>query len=514
MGIDGSSPGLIFLGGICLVFLAKWVYQTYRSYYRLKAFKGPWSARFSNIWLIKANSSGHASQKYWDLVKKYGPITRVGPNHLITSDDELLRRMSAVRSPYVRTDWYSAFKFSADRENVFSETDDVKHTEMRKKLVSAYSVRENPEIESTMDRVIFDLISLLERRYLSTATKYKPFDFGRITNYFTLDVITGLAYSHPFGWLANDKDLYEYIKSVGTNMPIMNFLGLLPWFVKVMKQNWYQRIALPSLKDPTGVGAIKGAAVNVIAKRFEPESQLKGPRDMLANFISHGLTLQECADEGMLQILAGSDTTAGVIRYTLLHTLTHPSCYAKVLREIDDTAKKHEIGLNQIISDNIASTLPYLQATIKEALRLDPPISSLNTKKSPPEGDTLPDGTFIPGNVHISVSFWAPRRDPTMFGPDVSVFRPERWLEASEPQLRHMDKVSELVFGSGRFQCLGKDIAKVELGKVMFELFRRFEWSIVNSARPVEWTGHFALVFHRGFWMRVQKRELEAQMEV
>ena len=65
-------------------------------------------------------------QKDPKLIPVIGSTARIGPNLLLTSDEDLIRKMAAVRSTYSRADWYRAFKFDADRENLFSEPDEEK----------------------------------------------------------------------------------------------------------------------------------------------------------------------------------------------------------------------------------------------------------------------------------------------------------------------------------------------------------------------------------------------------
>jgi cytochrome P450 len=63
-------------------------------------------------------------------------------------------------------------------------------------------------------------------------------------------------------------------------------------------------------------------------------------------------------------------------------------------------------------------------------------------------------------------------RSRAVFGDDAGVFRPERWLAATtEPErLRRMNAAVDLDFGHGRYQCLGKSIAMMELNKIYFEV--------------------------------------------
>lgn len=60
-------------------------------------------------------------------------------------------------------------------------------------------------------------------------------------------------------------------------------------------------------------------------------------------------------------------------------------------------------------------------------------------------------------------------RNP-IFGEDVHLFRPERFTEASDDRRAEMYRTTELIFGSGRWQCAGKSLAFMELNKVFFEV--------------------------------------------
>lgn len=60
-------------------------------------------------------------------------------------------------------------------------------------------------------------------------------------------------------------------------------------------------------------------------------------------------------------------------------------------------------------------------------------------------------------------------RNP-IFGDDVHIFRPERFTEANDDRRAEMYRTTELIFGSGRWQCAGKSLAFMELNKVFFEV--------------------------------------------
>lgn len=100
------------------------------------------------------------------------------------------------------------------------------------------------------------LLSLIRNKYDSTpSSPVKPFDFGRIAQYFTLDVISDLAYSEAFGCLQEDRDTYGYIEAVEQNMPFIMIVSTMP------KLNWVLRSGIlkafmPSEKDDLGFGRV------------------------------------------------------------------------------------------------------------------------------------------------------------------------------------------------------------------------------------------------------------------
>ena len=85
-----------------------------------------------------------------------------------------------------------------------------------------------------------------------------------------------------------------------------------------------------------------------------------------------------------------------------------------------------------------------------------------------PEGETI-KGQFISGGIGIGVSFWGIQRNP-VFGEDVDTFRPERWVEADAEKRKAMEKVHDLVFGHGRYLCLGKSMANMEIRQTIVEV--------------------------------------------
>jgi cytochrome P450 len=94
-------------------------------------------------------------------------------------------------------------------------------------------------------------------------------------------------------------------------------------------------------------------------------------------------------------------------------------------------------------------------------------------------GDNI-RGKFIPGGTNIGHSIWSAQRNP-VYGNNPDLYRPERWVEASADDKAEMDKVVDLVFGYGRWGCLGKSIARMELNKVFVEVSGKYSISHIDG---------------------------------
>ena len=110
-------------------------------------------------------------------------------------------------------------------------------------------------------------------------------------------------------------------------------------------------------------------------------------------------------------------------------------------------------------------------------------------------------------------SQFAVHHAPDLSGPDQLSFRPERWLHKSQggdefswDKIKQMEKNNDSVFGHGKYQCLGKNIAFLESNKVFVELLRRFEFSLVDPEKPWE-TACYGIHLQRGLWVTARSRE-------
>ncbi|OCL04146.1 cytochrome P450 [Glonium stellatum] len=486
-----------------------YVSRKYRQYNRLKAFKGPFGTGFSELWHSRAILGMETHLRYAEVCEKYGPIARIGPNDLMTSSPELVSRMSAARSPYTRAAWfYGALSFEPGKDHVFSELDEKRHARKRQQMAAGYSGKDNPSLEPSIDNRVQELLDLIRTKYLSSNKSFKPMDLARKIQYFTLDVISDIGFGTPFGNLAADEDVNKYIQSNEQGLRVMVAIFAFG-ITKLSKLPPLAQLLGPSEKDGYGFGKMIATAKQYIEKRLASGAQ--GRHDMIASFVKHGMTKDELLTEGVLQVMAGSDTTATAVRTTMLCLMTHPSSYWALRAEIDATVNSGKVPASPgIIPDSVARNLKYLQAVIKEGIRVHPTITEIMPKTVPPEGDTFElDGKqiFLPGGANIGYCAWGIHRNKDIFGEDAEIFRPERWLdEINEEQLNRMQRTFDLMFGFGKYQCLGKNIAMIELSKLVFEFFRNFDMEIVNPEKPWTSTNTLGVFLQEDMWVRVTER--------
>lgn len=413
---------------------------------------------------------------------------------LITSDPDLLRRMNAVRSSFTRGPWYAALKLHPERENITSYIDERKHADIRSRMAPGYSGKENPLLEQDVDEKLLQMHSLIHKRYLNRPEEgvFKTIDLGRVTSYFTLDVISKIAFGQTFGFLDNDEDPFGYIENLATFLPAIIVFGVYTELTNILRIPLL-KYALPKSTDKRGLGRVMGFAAARVRERFGNKPVVR--RDMLGAFINKGLTQGELESETLTQITAGSDSTASSLRLTLHFISTTPPILDRLLAEAKAGIESGRIS-RPIIKDAEARQLPYLQACIKEGLRMYPPVTGLMAKRVPDGGAIIEvDGIekFAPGGTQIGWNSWGMMRHESIFGPDVEIYRPERWLlpkDASEKERERVTRMTETVslcFGYGRFGCLGRGVATMELNKAILEVrctFSLFFPTLLGSVIP------------------------------
>ena len=395
---------------------------------------------------------------------------------LITTNPDIIRRMNAVRSTFTRGPWYSCLKLHPERENVVSIVDERKHAELRSRMAPGYSGKENQHLEQDVDEQLLKLFDLINSRYVASPEEgvFRTVDLARVTSFFTLDTISKIAFGQTFGFLERDEDPFGYLANLEQFLPAIIVFGVYTELTKILKMP-LMKAALPKSTDKRGLGRVMGFARDRVQERFGHKPIVR--QDMLGSFINHGLTQGELESETLTQITAGSDSTASSLRLTLHFICTTPPVLERLLGEISAAIAAGQIS-RPVIKDSEARQLPYLQACIKEGLRVYPPVTGLLAKMVPEGGVTIDvEGLekFIPAETQIAWNTWGIMRNQEIFGQDCEIYRPERWLpkddsDKEQQRITRMTETVSLCFGYGRFGCLGRGVATMELNKAVIEV--------------------------------------------
>ncbi|KAM0936149.1 putative cytochrome P450 [Dioscorea sansibarensis] len=178
-------------------------------------------------------------------------------------------------------------------------------------------------------------------------------------------------------------------------------------------------------------------------------------------------------------IFRGTDTTALLTEWAMAELVLNPSVQARLRAEIDSV-----VGPDRVVTDADVAGMPYLQAVVKEALRVHPPGPLLSWARLASADVHLSNGMVVPAGTTTMVNMWAITHDPNVWDLPEE-FKPERFLDAAV-DVRGGD-LRLAPFGAGRRVCPGKNLGIVTVGLWIARLIQVYEWVPAQWA-PVDLT--------------------------
>ncbi|KAI5664853.1 hypothetical protein M9H77_24176 [Catharanthus roseus] len=176
----------------------------------------------------------------------------------------------------------------------------------------------------------------------------------------------------------------------------------------------------------------------------------------------------------MEMFFAGSETTSISIEWGFTELLRNPHAFKKVREEIDRV-----VGVNRMVEETDMENLPYLQAVVKETLRLHPALPMLLPRNTMEDTEYM--GYLIPKGTQVFVNAWAIGRDPEYWQDPLS-FKPERFINSSvEYKGQHFELIP---FGSGRRICVGFPLAHRVVHLTLATLVQAFDWDLGAGVKP------------------------------
>lgn len=173
---------------------------------------------------------------------------------------------------------------------------------------------------------------------------------------------------------------------------------------------------------------------------------------------------RQARDEAMTMLLAGHETTALTITYALYALSGNPACEARLREELS------QLGSTPPTPEDLPR-LPYLDAVVKEVLRLYPSVWIIGRQLTAP---LIVGGYELPAGIEVLASPYSLHRNPRFFR-NPEQFAPERWLDPGQTPGRY----EYIPFGVGPRSCIGSHFAKLEAALVLATLLQHVRVQVV-----------------------------------
>ncbi|XP_061356828.1 cytochrome P450 94A2-like [Gastrolobium bilobum] len=352
-------------------------------------------------------------------------------------------------------------------------------------------------VETVVDVELSDrLFPILSKAQKTTLV----IDFQDILQRFTFDNICKIAFGFDPEYLIPslpEKTAFAKAFDDGTSLSSERFNSAIPLFWKMKKL-----LNVGSEKQlKNAISEVRGLARKITREKkqeLKEKATLETVDDLLSRFLSSGHLDEEFLIDIVISfILAGRDTTSAALTWFFWLLYKHPHVEHEVLKEVNE---KSEAPVYDEVKDMV-----YTHAALCESMRLYPPVP-VDTKEAVND-DVLPDGTFVKKGTRVAYHIYAMGRSDKIWGSDWAQFRPERWLNRVEGKWSFVgvSPFAYPVFQAGPRVCLGKDMAFLQMKRVVAGVMRRFRVvpAVEEGVEPV-YTAHLTSLMKGGFPVRIE----------
>lgn len=453
----------------------------------LRKIPGPLAARFTNLWYLKHVNKGDFHHENTALHRKYGPVVRLAPKHVSLDDPSMVKHIYGIGSKFPKSDWYQGFKAPDPKIfTLFADQDIKRHADSRKVFQNVYSMSSMVSYEPFVDQCA----DLFSQRLREIADGANPvLDMAHWFQAYAFDVVACVTFGSRFGFLDRGEDIFSMMAQLHDVVRYSTLAGIFP--------RLHAWLFYPSAR--LGLFGSRGrvAHMDFVKRRMAVRAEERKSNEAEKRKLEDGTGAQrdfmdrlwDKHDEnpdrvsryhifmvGLANITAGSDTTATTLSGLLHLLLSHPRVLAKLTAEIDAAPLSQP---NPTFKE-AQTLLPYLDAVIKESLRLHSAVGLPLWRMVPPgPGLQVSGGDVLPPGTNVGVNAWTAHRNPDVWGADAGEFRPERWLEADKAGLAAMEAYY-LPFGLGARTCIGRHISILEVVKLVPRLLRELEFELAG----------------------------------
>ncbi|KAL2869161.1 bifunctional cytochrome P450/NADPH--P450 reductase [Aspergillus lucknowensis] len=299
-------------------------------------------------------------------------------------------------------------------------------------------------------------------RYGSSMSINITDDFTRLT----LDTIALCTMGFRLNNFYNNESLHPFVESMLYVLREADLQSMLPGIAKSMRVHAQRRMS-------RHIEAMRTMAREIIQeRRNQPETV-----DDLLNTMLNGrdpvtgeaMTEESIIDNVITFLIAGHETTSGLLSFTFYYLLRNPHTLERARKEVDEVAGVEELTVQHL------GKLPYIDAVLKESLRMMPTAPGFTV--SAREQEVLGGKWVINPGQAITLLLPVCLRDASIFGPDADEFRPERMLEENFSKL---PPNSWKPFGNGERSCIGRAFAWQEALLVVAKVLQTFDLVMDN----------------------------------
>ncbi|RKP33988.1 cytochrome P450, partial [Dimargaris cristalligena] len=469
------------VGLLILVAVVCWcIYQCFFS--PLACIPGPFTCKLIPTIMRPSLMQGRLYLRTTEWHQKYGPIVRVGCNTVSVIDKASLREVYQGYDYAKVESWYQGFEVFT--EGMFTTRNADLHRQRKRILQPAFTLRSLRIMEPTIIKVGAGKVS-------AKAQGTDSNDQGVVINLYqtltlmTLDIITELTLGKAVGVLEKcHHPIVEWFYSYTTLVAVFT---TFPFLKKIKLGFSKQR------QDVQDMGAYSLQSIQDRRAELEtlPQeavlaaSSSRKPADILDSMLLSvdPLTNERLDDyqlkcETLTIMFGGSETTSVTMCMVFFYLFRNPDQLTRLQADIIQAFPLPEgvtampINLETIEAlnlrpDIVKERVPFLEAVIHETMRLLPAAPGIFVRSVPKGGRTI-GPYFLPEDTEVGLSMSAYHRGPEWEDPHT--FNPDRFLGVEGE--KNVTKL--MTFSSGPHQCIGKNLAYMELFSVLATMLRLF----------------------------------------
>lgn len=301
-----------------------------------------------------------------------------------------------------------------------SSLDPKDKNERSKAFASGYAASNVVQYEDAVSRMVEKLLGWMDKH----AVAGEPMDLDKFLTYTAFDVVGEVLFSKEFGFLDQGKDIGNSIRNNLALEEVGTWMGFFRWLQLLLGNPLVTWLGL----SPGSM--LLRTSMEALSKRREnPDARF----DVVAHWFRYlskhpdRTTLRNIEAQTTTNVGAGSDTVSCALQSIIYHMIRHPKTWMRARAEIEGAQEKDGQCRGQVVSIADAQRLPYLQACIKEGLRIHSPVP-MGLPRVAPRGGVEIGGRHFPEGTTLSINPWALHHSKEIWGKDADEFRPERWL--------------------------------------------------------------------------------------